>query len=138
MAETRDEFAEVEFALGAGGAAVEGLGDETGRALGSDAVVVAFVFLEFEVQEEAEAVGVVEHDAPLVELGAVVVEFLVAGDERPDVVAVAGGVVGEERDGVRAFGGEVIEGADKAFALLLGAPRGIAGAPVAEVRRPGF
>src|SRR5688572_31882043 len=53
--------------------------------------------LELEVEVEAEAHGVVEDDAPLVELRAVVVELVLAAREGPHVVAVAARVVREER-----------------------------------------
>ena len=68
----------------------------------AEAVVVVLGLLHLEVEEEAQRLGVVQDDLPLVELRAVVVELVVAGDEGPHVVAVAPGVVGEEGDGVRA------------------------------------
>ena len=49
MAEACDHFAQVEPAFGAAGAAVEGFGHAAGFALGSNAVVVVFVFLEFKM-----------------------------------------------------------------------------------------
>ncbi len=137
VAEAGDHFAAVEFAFGAEGTTVEGGGDGAGFTLLAGSVVVHFVFLEFEVEVEAAGGGVVEDDAPLVELGAVVVEFVIAFDERPDVVAIAAGVVGEEGEGVDAFGGEVVEGADDAAAFAV-TPLRIALAPVAEVGLPGF
>ena len=137
VAEARDELAEVESALGAAGAAVERFGHAAGFGLGPDAVVVVFVFLELEMQKHAAGLRVVEDDAPLVETRAVVVELFVAGDEGPDVVAVAGGVVGEKGDPVDALRAEVVEGADESFALAA-LPRGIAGAPIAEVRCVGL
>ena len=40
-------------------------------------VIVHFSFLEFEVEEKAFGLGVIEDDVPLVELGGVVVEFVI-------------------------------------------------------------
>src|SRR5688572_33344581 len=85
--------------------------------------------LELEVEVEAEAHGVVEDDAPLVELRAVVVELVLAAREGPHVVAVAARVVREEGDRVQPLAGEVIERPDQALPLPV-LPSGIAGPSV--------
>ena len=41
---------------------------------------------------------VIEDNLPLIELGHVVMKLVVARDERPHVIAVTAGVVGEKRD----------------------------------------
>ncbi len=87
------------------------------------------------MQKQTAGLRVGEDDFPLVEARAIVVELLVAGDEGPDVVAVAGRVVGEKGDRVGPFAAEVVQGADQAPALAA-FPSGIAGAPVGGVRGP--
>ena len=96
-------------------------------------VVVDFVLLQFEVEVKTLRGGVVEDDAPLVELGAVPVKLVVARDERPDVVAIAAGVVGQEGKGVQAFAGEIIQCADQALAFAA-LPGRVAGLPVRHMR----
>ena len=86
------------------------------------------------MQVDAFLLRVVEEDAPLIELGDVVVEFVVPIDERPHVVAVPTRVVGDERHRVRPFGGHVIHDADQSFAFSI-LPRRIAGLPILDVRR---
>ena len=81
------------------------------------------------MKEESFGLGVSENDIPLVEFGAVVVKFLISGDEGPDVVAVAAGVVGEKGEGVHSFPGEVVEGSDEAFSFAV-FPSGISVFPV--------
>jgi hypothetical protein len=78
---------------------------------------------------EAAFLRKVENDLPLVQFGDVVVQFLFASDEGPDVVAIAAGVVSEERDGVASLGREIIERADQAFAFAI-LPGGIAVLPI--------
>ena len=96
--------------------------------------VVVLLLLELEVQVDALGLGVIEDDLPLIQLGDVVVELVVAIDEGPDVVAVSPGVVRHQRHRVHAFRRQVVDGADQRFALGL-APRGIAGLPILDVRR---
>ena len=78
----------------------------------------------------------IEDDLPLVELRHVIVKLVVAGGKRPDVVAVAAGVVRKERNCVHAFGGEIVDGADQPLAFVA-FPRRVAGPPVLNVRREG-
>jgi hypothetical protein len=134
VAEARDEFAAVESAFGAEFAAVE-----RGRDLAVLALVAPLIvhlgLLHLEVQVEAPAGGVLEDDPPLVEFAAVVVEFFVAGNEGPHVVAVAAGVVREEGEGVHALRREVVERADQSLALVV-FPRGVPLLPVADVGLP--
>jgi|GEM_PF-5228826 len=137
MTEAGDHFPAVEFAFGAELSGIEGGGDGAGLALVSGAVVVHFVFLQFEMQVETVCRGMIEDDAPLVEFRAIVVELRVAFDEGPDVVAIAAGVVGEEGKRVHAFACEVVERADESFAFAT-APLWVAFSPVADVRLPGF
>src|SRR4029450_7509743 len=65
----------------------------------TDRTVVVLLFRQLEVQVDALGLCVVEENAPLIKLRHVVVELVVAIDERPDVVAVAAGVLGNERHG---------------------------------------
>ena len=86
---------------------------------------------------EAERGGVVEDDAPLVELRAVVVEFVFALREGPDVVTITARVVGEEGEGIDAFAREVVQRPDESFAFAV-FPSGIARLPVLHMRFPGL
>ena len=82
--------------------------------------VVVLLLLELEVQVDALRLRVIEHDLPLIQLGHVVVELVVAIDERPDVVAVSPRRLRHERHRVHAFRRQVVDGADQRFALGLG------------------
>ncbi len=137
VGEAGDQLAVVEPPLHAHRSAVEGLGHAARRPLVRQALVVVLRLLGLEVQEEAERLRVLEDDAPLVELRAVVVERRAAIDERPDVVPVAPGVVGEERHGVHPAAGEVAERPDQALAHSA-LPGRVARPPVAHVGRPGL
>ena len=64
-------------------------------------------------------------------------ELQVALDERPHVVAVAPGVVGQEGERVHASARQVVEGPDQALPLAA-LPGRVAGPPVADVGRPGL
>ena len=108
-----------------------------GFALTALALVVDLGFLQLEVQMKPDPLGVGEDDAPLVQLRAIVVELVVALHERPDVVAIAAGVVGEERERIDARGREVVERADHPFATSV-APRRVTVAPVAHMWLPGL
>ena len=134
VTEARDEFAAVEPALRPELAAVERLGHEARLGLIAAAVVVDFVLLEFEVEVEPLGRGVVEHDAPLVELGAIPVKLVIPRDERPDVVAIAARVVGQEGEDVHAFAGQVIQSPDQPLALAA-FPNRVARFPVGHMRR---
>src|SRR5687767_3835450 len=96
IAEARDHFAEIKFSFAAESPAIESGGDGLSFAFGTEAGIVHFGFLELEMEIESALLGVIENDLPLVELGDVVVQFLFARDEGPDVVAITTGVVGEE------------------------------------------
>ena len=101
----------------------------------ADAVVV-LLLLELEVQVDALGLGMIEDDLPLIELGHVVVELVVAIDEGPDVVAVSPAVVRHEGHRVHSLRRQVVDGADQRLALGL-APGGIAVLPILDVRRVG-
>ena len=137
VAEAGHELPVVEEPLDAHRPAVERLGHRSRRALVAEPLVVDLGLLRLEVQVEAERLRVVEDDLPLVELRAVVVELQVALDERPDVVAVAPGVVGQEGEGVHPPARQVVERPDQALALAA-LPGRVARPPVAHVGRPGL
>ena len=97
-------------------------------------VVVDLVFLQLEVQVDALLLRVIKNDLPLVELGNVVVEFVVAVHERPDVVAIASGVIGQKRQGIHPFGSQIVDRPDEPSALAV-LPGRIARLPILNVRR---
>src|SRR5690606_7481773 len=101
------------------------------------AVVIDLLLLTLEVEVEPGRLRVIENDLPLIELRAVVMELRVARDEWPDVVAIAPRVVGQEGERVEALRREVVERADEALSLAA-LPCGVAGPPIANVRRPGL
>src|SRR5262245_60519602 len=72
-------------------------------ALVAAALVIPLVLLKLEVKVQPARRGVVKDDAPLVELRAVVVKFVVARNEWPHVIAIATGVVRQERKSIRPF-----------------------------------
>ena len=123
VAEAGEEFAVVELALASGVALIE--------------EGFVFAFLGFEVEEEAFGGGVFEDDFPLGEARDVEAFAFVVVEIREDVLVVAFDIEGEEGHGVEAFGREVVDGADHAFALAV-LPGGVALFPVADVGLPGF
>lgn len=97
VAETGDDLAAVKFPFGAEFSSVERSRDVAIIGLFmAAAVVVDFGLLKFKVEEEAFGLTVGEDDIPLVELGAIVMEFVIPGNERPDVITISSGIVGEE------------------------------------------
>lgn len=119
ITKARDEFAAVEFAFGAEITLIERGGNVSEFRFMIAAVIVVFLLLHFEVSIKAAGLGVIENDLPLIEFGAVVMERVVAADERPDIIAVAAGIVGQKGKGIAAFAGDVIESADEAFAFAI-------------------
>ena len=119
MGETRNQFAVVQLALCAKGAAVQQL--------------VVLRLLCDHVKLDAQLVHVREDDLPLGQLGAVKPVTLAVGGPRPDVVAVTGDIHGQEVDRIHPLAGQVIQSANDVLAL--GAlPARISGVPVAGVR----
>ena len=59
-------------------------------------MIVVLGLLHLEVQVHPLVSPVFKDNAPLVELAAIVMQLVVAMDERPDIVSVTAGVVGEE------------------------------------------
>src|SRR4051794_34229859 len=78
------------------------------------------------------ALRVIEDYLPLVELRAIVVELIVPIGKRPDVVSISARIVSQERDGVRALRGKIVDRADETFALAI-FPRGIPGFPIGHM-----
>ena len=136
VAEAGDEFAKVEFALGSQIATVERGWHFAVFIFASvtAVIVVVFSFLELEVEEESFALSVSEDDVPLIELGAIVVEFFVAENEGPDVISVTSGIIGEEGEDVHAFSRELVQRSDEAFAFAFAVfPSGVALGPVLQM-----
>ena len=79
----------------------------------------------------------IEDHLPLVELRDVVMKLVVAGDERPHVVAVAAGVVRKKGHRVHTLRREVVDRADQPFAFVA-FPGRVARLPVRDVRREGM
>jgi len=82
VAEAGDQLTAIQLALDAEFAAIKGLADVPLRSTHAAAIVVGFILLEFEMQVEPEFGRVVEDDAPLVELRAIVMEFVFALRQR--------------------------------------------------------
>jgi len=95
VAESRYQFAVVEFALSAQVAAVEQL--------------IILGFLRDDMQHQSHLVHVGEDNFPLIELAAIEAITLGVAGPRPDILAVAADVHGEEIYRVHAFAGEIVE-----------------------------
>ena len=119
MTEASHELAAIQLSLRPEIATVERGGNTAlaGSVMTAANLVVVLGLLQFEVQKHPLPLGVIKDNFPLVELGAVVIELVVPLDEGPDVVAIAPGIVGKEREHIAAFPGEVIDRADHPFAF---------------------
>ncbi len=82
-------------------------------------VIVVFGLLHLEVQVHAFGGPMVEYDRPLIQLAAVVMQFVITMNERPNIVAIAASVVGQERECVAAFPGQVVDRTDQSLSLAV-------------------
>ena len=63
----------------------------------------------------------VENDRPLIKLAAVVMQFVIAMNEGPNIVAISAGVVGQKRERIAALPGQIVDRADQTFAFAVAA-----------------
>ena len=78
------------------------------EAVEGDSIIINLVFLQLEVQVESFLRRVFKLKIPLVKFRTIVMEFVAAFDEGPDIVTIATRVVRQEGERIHSFGCQIV------------------------------
>ncbi len=96
MTETCNQLSAVELTFGAKLATIHRLWHFARLFLLSNAIIVEFIFLHFEMEKDPFTLGMIEHYIPLIELRAIVVHLVIAFNEWPNIITIAARIVCQE------------------------------------------